>query len=118
MTFTVTVRDHIMIAHSFTGPGKSPSWNGARIRSRSLGGTCPRKTDASVPRLTPVHRVRTSTSPSPAPAIDSRRRPPTPGSSTQKATASRTDTSPSMNHPTISSVFMNMLRATLPNKDT
>ena len=42
----------------------------------------------------------------------------TPGSSIQKATASGNETSPSVNHPTTSSVFMNMLRATLPNKDT
>ncbi len=36
-----------------TGPGKSPSWNGARITSYWLGGTPPRKTSDSVPRLTP-----------------------------------------------------------------
>ena len=34
--------------------GNSPSWNGARIAACCDGGTAPRKTSASVPRLMPL----------------------------------------------------------------
>ena len=72
----------------FTGPGKSPSWNGARIRAYWSGGTSPRNTRASVPRLTPDRRARTSTSPSPGSGTVAVRSSPTPGARTQNATAS------------------------------
>ena len=45
-----------------TGAGKSPSWNGARMAAYWLGGTPPRNTSVSVPRLTPERTVRTVTS--------------------------------------------------------
>ena len=48
-----------------TGAGKSPSWNGARIAAYWLGGTPPRNTSVSVPRLTPERTVRTMTSSGP-----------------------------------------------------
>ena len=56
-----------------TGPGKSPSWNGARIAAYWPGGTPPRNTSVSVPRLTPDRSVRTSTSS--APGLGQRDRP-------------------------------------------
>ena len=46
-------------------PGKSPSWNGARILECWSGGTPRRNTSVSVPRLTPDRTVRTTTSAGP-----------------------------------------------------
>ena len=41
-----------------TGAGNSPSWKGARISACWLGGTPPRNTSVSVPRLMPEERAR------------------------------------------------------------
>src|SRR5215217_2256380 len=54
-----------------------------------LSGTPPRNTSVSVPRLTPVHRVRTSTSSGPGSGTLTGRISPTPGSLSQNASASR-----------------------------
>ena len=69
----------------FTGPGNSPSWNGARIAAYWLSGTPPRNTSVSVPRLTPERTVRTSTSSAPTAGNGDGRISPRPGSLTQKA---------------------------------
>ena len=58
------------------------------MRSNSLGGTRPRKTSDSVPRLMPLKSVRTSTSPVAAGARGSLRISPRPGAATQNARAS------------------------------
>src|SRR5919204_3342427 len=68
-----------------TGPGKSPSWNGARIAAYWLSGTRPWKTSVSVPRLTPEYRVWTSTSPGPGSASRAVRISPEPGARSQNA---------------------------------
>src|SRR6185503_15206672 len=65
-----------------TGPGKSPSWNGAR------GGTAPRNASVSVPRLTPDRSVRTMTSPRPGSGSATGRISPCPGALSQNASAS------------------------------
>ena len=52
-----------------------------------LGGTAPRKTSVSVPRLTPVTRVRTRTSPSARSGSSTSRISPQPGVRSQKARA-------------------------------
>jgi len=70
-----------------TGPGNSPSWNGARITAYWLGGTPPRKTSVSVPRLTPERSVLTRTSPSPGAGSGTGRISPAPGSRSQNASA-------------------------------
>ena len=70
-----------------TGPGKSPSWNGARIAACWLGGTPPRNTSVSVPRLTPDRSVRTSTSPRPGSGSATGRISPRPGARSQYACA-------------------------------
>ena len=70
-----------------TGPGKSPSWNGARIAAYWLGGTPPRNTSVSVPRLTPERRVRTTTSSRPGSGSVTGRISPQPGSRSQNARA-------------------------------
>src|SRR3954447_6589090 len=67
-----------------TGPGKSPSWKGAR------GGTPPRKASVSVPRLTPDRNVRTTTSSRPGAGSDTGRISPHPGERSQNASASST----------------------------
>ena len=71
-----------------TGPGKSPSWNGARIAAYWLGGTPPRNTSVSVPRLTPDRSVRTTTSPRPGSGSATGRISPCPGARSQNACAS------------------------------
>ena len=71
-----------------TGPGKSPSWNGARIAAYWLGGTPPRNTSVSVPRLTPERSVRTTTSPRPGSGSATGRISPRPGARSQNACAS------------------------------
>src|SRR5215210_4689606 len=71
-----------------TGPGKSPSWNGARIATYWLGGTPPRNTSVSVPRLTPDRSVRTTTSPLPGSGSATGRISPRPGLRSQNACAS------------------------------
>src|SRR3712207_2907483 len=58
-----------------------------------LSGTPPRKTRASVPRLTPDHSVRTSTSSGPGRGRGTGRISPSPGARSQKAYAG-TSTSP------------------------
>src|SRR5262245_23965348 len=73
------------------GAGNSPAWNGARIRSYSLGGTRPLKTSASVPRLMPLKIARTTTSSPPGCGTGSSRISPRPGSTIQKALASVTE---------------------------
>ena len=70
-----------------TGPGKSPSWKGARIVAYWLSGTRPPNTSVSVPRLTPVRSVRTSTSSGPGSGSATGRISPRPGSATQNADA-------------------------------
>src|SRR3954447_25202143 len=65
-----------------TGPGKSPSWKGAR------GGTPPRKASVSVPRLTPDRNVRTTTSSRPGSGTVTGRISPRPGARSQNARAS------------------------------
>ena len=71
-----------------TGPGKSPSWNGARIAAYWLAGTPPRNTSVSVPRLMPECSVRTRTSSGPGSGSDAAGSRPTPGSRSQNARAS------------------------------
>ena len=71
-----------------TGPGKSPSWNGARIVAYWLGGTPPRNTSVSVPRLMPDRSVRTITSPRPGSGSAAGRISPRPGARSQNACAS------------------------------
>src|SRR5215208_1331457 len=71
-----------------TGPGNSPSWNGARIAAYWLGGTPPRNTSVSVPRLTPDRSVRTTTSSLPGSGSLTRRISPRPGPRSQNACAS------------------------------
>src|SRR5215207_3591644 len=70
-----------------TGPGKSPSWNGARIATYWLAGTPPRNTSVSVPRLTPDRSVRTTTSPLPGSGSATGRISPRPGPRSQNACA-------------------------------
>ena len=70
-----------------TGPGKSPSWNGARITPYWLGGTPPPNTSVSVPRLTPERTVRTTTSPRPGEGSLTGRISPRPGALSQNACA-------------------------------
>src|SRR5215211_5051069 len=72
-----------------TGPGKSPSWNGARIATYWLAGTPPRNTRVSVPRLIPERSVLTTTSSGPGCGSDTGRISPTPGSHSQNACAFR-----------------------------
>ena len=71
-----------------TGPGKFPSWNGARIAAYWPGGTPPRNTNVSVPRLTPDSKVRTTTSSRPGSGSVTGRISPQPGSRSQNARAS------------------------------
>src|SRR5215218_5923004 len=71
-----------------TGPGNSPSWNGARIAAYWLGGTPPRNTSVSVPRLTPDRSVRTTTSPRSGSGSTTGRISPSPGARSQYACAS------------------------------
>src|SRR5919198_2695754 len=71
-----------------TGPGKSPSWNGARIAAYWLGGTPPPNTNVSGPRLMPDRSVRTSTSLRAGSGSATGRISPTPGSRSQNACAS------------------------------
>jgi len=71
-----------------TGAGKSPCWNGARIADHWLAGTRPVKTSVSVPRLTPLCSVRTSTSPRDGAGTRSVRSSPRPGEASQNASAS------------------------------
>ncbi len=73
----------------FTGHGKSPSWNGARITAYWLAGTRPWKTSVSVPRLTPECRVRTRTSPGPVGGSSNGRISPAEGPTNQNARAAR-----------------------------
>jgi hypothetical protein len=73
----------------FTGHGKSPSWNGARITAYWLGGTRPSKTSVSVPRLTPEYSVRTSTSPGPVGGSSNGLISPAEGPTDQNARAAR-----------------------------
>ena len=68
-----------------TGPGKSPSWKGARIAAYWPGGTPPRNTNVSVPRLTPDRKVRTTTSPRPGSGSVTGRISPRPGARSQNA---------------------------------
>lgn len=70
-----------------TGPGRSPTWNGARIRSRTPSGTSPPWISDSVPRLTPERTARTSASPAAGDLSCSRRSSPRPGSTVQYAVA-------------------------------
>ena len=71
-----------------TGAGKSPSWKGARMAAYWDGGTPPRNTSVSVPRLTPERTVRTSTSSRPGSGSVTGRISPTPGARSQNACAS------------------------------
>src|SRR5262249_1597820 len=71
-----------------TGPGKSPSWKGARMVAYNVGGTDPENTNVSVPRLTPEYKLRTRTSSGPGGARVTGRSSPWPGRPTQKARAS------------------------------
>src|SRR4051812_7635004 len=57
------------------------------MRSRWSGGTSPRKTSVSVPRLIPLCRARTRTSPGPGPRSGTSRISPAPGRATTKARA-------------------------------
>src|SRR3989441_3472242 len=57
------------------------------MRSYSLGGTRPRKTSASVPRLTPLYSARTTTSSADGSVSDSERISPRPGAAIQNARA-------------------------------
>ena len=68
-------------------PRESPSWNGARIAAYWSGGTPPRKTSVSVPRLTPERMVRTSTSSGPGSGSATGRISPRPGARSQNACA-------------------------------
>jgi hypothetical protein len=61
------------------------------MRCASLAGTSPRNTRPSVPRLTPVCRVRTRTSPSPNGDRVSPRSSAWPGETTQQACAATGD---------------------------
>src|SRR5215468_10326993 len=72
-----------------TGPGKSPSWNGARIAAYWLAGTPPRNTSVSVPRLMPEWTVCTRISSGPGSGSRTGRISPWPGRRSQKARASR-----------------------------
>jgi hypothetical protein len=60
-----------------------------------LGGTPPRKTSASVPRLTPLTSVRTTTSPSPGSGRSVHLISPEPGSRSHQARAVRDTSAPS-----------------------
>ena len=55
------------------------------MRSNSLAGTSPRNTSDSVPRLTALCSVRTSTSPAPGAALGAIRIAARPGASNQQA---------------------------------
>ena len=66
----------------------APSWNGARIAAYWPGGTPPRKTSVSVPRLTPDRSVRTTTSSRPGWGSATGRISPCPGARSQNACAS------------------------------
>ena len=72
-----------------TGPGKSPSWNGARILARWSSGTAPRNTSVSLPRLIADRMVLTTTSPDPGSGSATGRISPQPGSRSQNAWATR-----------------------------
>src|SRR5215213_1233819 len=63
-----------------------------------LSGTPPRNTSVSVPRLTPVRKVRTSTSSGPGSGTQTGRISPTPGLRSQNASASRGTSSPFHRH--------------------